>query len=181
MPRIAPITDRFAVAPEHQAIFDTVAGRSSVGGPSSLMLYSPPLAEKAGELSAYIRAYHVVPAREAELVILAVAREKDCGFVWAQHTQPARKNGITDETIAIVRGRKDLASLSPDDAAIVDFVRQLQRTNRIPQALYDRLLARFGVPWLVELVGLIGYYGLITGILNVFELAPAPEADKLPV
>jgi hypothetical protein len=37
------------------------------------------------------------------------------------------------------------------------------------------------VPWVVELIGIVGHYGLVTGMLNAFEVAPAPEAEQLPV
>ena len=39
---------------------------------------------------------------------------------------------------------------------------------------------RYGVPWVVELTGIIGHYGFVTGMLNAFEMMPAPDAEKLP-
>jgi hypothetical protein len=35
------------------------------------------------------------------------------------------------------------------------------------------------IAWLVELSALIGHYGVITSILNVFEVGPAANAEKL--
>ena len=37
------------------------------------------------------------------------------------------------------------------------------------------------MPWLVDLTGLIGPYGTVTGILNAFEVAPRPDAEQLPL
>jgi len=42
-----------------------------------------------------------------------------------------------------------------------------------------RLKDRYGVPWVVELTGVIGHYGMITGLLNAFEMAPPPDAEQL--
>ena len=49
------------------------------------------------------------------------------------------------------------------------------------ETIFDALKDRYGVPWVVELTGLIGHYGLVTGMLNAFEMAPAPDAEQLPV
>ena len=60
------------------------------------------------------------------------------------------------------------------------YVRQLLRTNRVDQATFDALKNRFGAQWLVELTATIGYFGLVSGIANAFEV-PAPQnGDKLP-
>jgi alkylhydroperoxidase family enzyme len=93
----------------------------------------------------------------------------------------ARKAGTREEAIAVVRDRKDAGGLAPDERAIVTYVRQLLRTNRVEQAVFDALKDRYGVPWIVELTGIIGHYGMITGLLNAFEMLPAPDAEQLPV
>jgi hypothetical protein len=51
----------------------------------------------------------------------------------------------------------------------------------VTQTLFDRLRGQHGVPWLVELTALIGHYGIVCGILNAFEIAPAPDAEPLPL
>ena len=58
---------------------------------------------------------------------------------------------------------------------------QLLRANRVDQPVFDALKDRYGVQWVVELTGLIGHYGLVSGLLNSFEMAPPPEAEQLPV
>ena len=45
----------------------------------------------------------------------------------------------------------------------------------------DRLRERHSVRWLVEVTCLIGHYGIISGIANAFELAPAAGAEPLPL
>ncbi len=55
------------------------------------------------------------------------------------------------------------------------------RPNAVAPVLFDRLQGRHGVPWLVELTCLIGHYGIVASILNAFEVAPAPDAEALPL
>ena len=80
-----------------------------------------------------------------------------------------------------MRDRTGLATLAQSDADIVDYVRQLQRTNRVAQPLFDRLRERHGIPWLVELTALIGHYGMVTAQLNAFEMAPREGVELLPL
>ena len=49
------------------------------------------------------------------------------------------------------------------------------------QALFDRLSSEHGIPWLVELTALIGHYGFVSGLLNAVEVAPAADAEQLPL
>lgn len=181
-PRIPPITSKDQVAPEHRTIFDAVAeGRGSVRGPFSILIYSPPLCQGVLDQGTFLRFQSLVKPTEGELAICAVAREKDCPYVWAAHVTGARKAGVREEAIAAVRNRRDVSGLKSDDRALVSFVRQLLRTNRVESQVFDALEDRYGAPWLVELTGIVGHYSLVTNVLNAFEVAPAPEADQLPL
>ena len=183
MPRVTPITTKDQVAPEHRGVFDAVTeGRGgSVRGPFSILMYSPPLCECVLHQGSFLRFQSSVKSKEGELAIIATAREKDCPYVWAAHVTLARKAGVREEAIVAVRERRDVSGLAPDERAIVSYVRQLLRTNRVDQPVFDALNDRYGTPWVVELTGIVGHYGLVTGMLNAFEVAPAPDAEQLPV
>ncbi len=60
----------------------------------------------------------------------------------------------------------------------------LLATRRVPEALYRRSVAVLGERGMVELVGILGYYGLVALTLNAFELglpdAFAPELGAEP-
>jgi 4-carboxymuconolactone decarboxylase len=116
-----------------------------------------------------------------ELAIIATAREKDCPYVWAAHAPAARKAGVSDAAVTVVRDRGTIAGLATGERDIVDYVRQLLRTNAITQPLFDRLRDQHGVTWLVELTCLVGHYGIVSGILNAFEVAPRSDAEPLPL
>ena len=181
-PRVTPITRRDQVAEEHRSIFDAVAeGRGSVRGPFSILMHSPRLCQRILEVSTYLRFRSQVKPNLGEVAIIATAREKDCPYVWAAHAPLARRAGVNDAVVSTVRDHGPLAGLPSVERDIVDYVQQLLRTNRVTQPLFNRLRDQHGVPWLVELTGLIGHYGTVTGILNAFEVAPAPEAESLPL
>jgi 4-carboxymuconolactone decarboxylase len=181
-PRVTPVSRRDQVAEEHRPVFDAVAeGRGSVRGPFGILMHSPPLCRRHLDVGSYLRFTSPVAPGVKELAIIATAREKDCPYIWAAHAPAARKAGVSDAAVAVVRDRGDLGRLGAAERDVVDYVRQLLRTNRITQALFDRMQSQHGVTGLVDLTCLIGHYGIVAGILNAFEIAPAPDADALPL
>jgi len=58
----------------------------------------------------------------------------------------------------------------------VEIARAVLRTRTLPEDLYARGLAELGERQLVELVALVGYYGLIGVILNSFEVPPPDDS-----
>ena len=54
------------------------------------------------------------------------------------------------------------------------------RTNRADQAVFDALLARHGVQWLLELTAAANYFAMLSGVVNAFEVAAPPDGDRLP-
>jgi 4-carboxymuconolactone decarboxylase len=182
-PRVTPITQRDQLAEEHRAVYDAVTeGRGgSVRGPFGMLLHSPLLCRRHLDVGTYLRFKSHVKPDAGELAIIATAREKDCPYVWTAHAPAARKAGVSDAAVIVVRDRGDIARLSSSERDIVDYVRQLLRTNGVAQPLFDRLRDAYGVTWLVELTCLVGHYGIVSGILNAFEVAPSPDAEPLPL
>jgi 4-carboxymuconolactone decarboxylase len=181
-PRVEPITRREQVPETHRAIFDRVAeGRGTVRGPFSILMYSPVLCRRHLDVGTYLRFNSRLEADSRELAIIATAREKDCPYIWAAHAPAARQAGLSDAVVSVVRDRGDLASVPAAERDIVDYARQLIKNNAVAPVLFDRLQGRHGVPWLVELTCLVGHYGIVASILNAFEVAPAPDAEPLPL
>lgn len=181
-PRVKPITQRDEVAEADWAAFDAVAeGRGSVRGPFSILMHSPPLCQRVLDVGTYLRFKSVIKPDLIELATIATARERDCPYVYAAHAPAARKAGASEGAIAAVRNRGDTAALPQAERDVIDYVRQQLRANRVSQALFDRLNSGFGTPWLVELTCLMGHYNVVTGVLNAFEVAPAPDAEQLPL
>jgi alkylhydroperoxidase family enzyme len=67
-----------------------------------------------------------------------------------------------------------------EEREIVAYTRQLVRTNRVDQAAFDALQARYGVRWLVELTAAANYFAMLSGIVNAFEVPAPPDGDRLP-
>jgi len=92
---------------------------------------------------------------------------------------PGRR-GAREEVIDLIRAKGDPARLSDEERDIVTYVRQLLRTNRVDQAVFDRLKNRHNAQWMVELTEVANYFAFLSGMVNPFEVPAPPDGDKLP-
>jgi 4-carboxymuconolactone decarboxylase len=183
MPKVTPISDKSQVAPEHASIADAVLEVfGSIRGPNSIMLYDPPLAKLTLELGNFFRYHSVVKSPEKELAIITSVRERDALYVWAAQVAAGKRAGLRDEAIAAVKERReDLSALTPEERDIVTYVRELRRTNRVDEGIFNTLKDRYGLQWLIEMTTVVGYYGMLSGVVNAFDVPPPPDGDVLPV
>ena len=181
MPRLTPITAKSELSPEHHAVADAVIKVfGHIRGPFSMLLHSPKLAERILPVVKFFREDTVVEPRLRFLAVLTAAREREAAYVWAAQVAAARTSGIREEVIDVIRARADPIKLAADEREIVTYTRQLMRTNRVDQAVFDALRKRHNEQWLVELTAAANYFALLSGVVNAFEVAAPPDGDKLP-
>jgi 4-carboxymuconolactone decarboxylase len=182
MPRIAPITGKSDVPAEHHATVDAVQKVfGNIRGPFSMLLHSPKMAERILGLVTFFRDESVVEAKLRSVGILTAVREREAAYVWAAQVAAARRNGVSEEVIDLLRAKGDPGKLPAEEREIVTYVRQLMRTNRVDQAAFDALKKRHNEQWLVELTAAANYFALLSGVVNAFEVSAPADGDKLPV
>ena len=181
MPRITPVSGKSDVpAAYHGVVDDVIKVFGQVRGPFSVMLHSPELARRVLPLVTFFREDSVVEAKLRSHAILAAVREKEAAYVWSAQVGAARRAGVAEATIDLLRAKGDPSGLPQEHRDIINYTRQLMRTNRVDQAVFDALRERYGVQWLVELTAAANYFAFLSGMVNAFEV-PAPEGgDKLP-
>jgi 4-carboxymuconolactone decarboxylase len=181
MPRVAPITGKSDVPADHHAVVEAVTKVfGNVRGPFSMLLHSPKLAERVLPLVTFFRDESVVEPALRSVAILTAVREREAAYVWAAQVGAARRNGLAEPVIDLIRAKGDPGTLPADERDIITYTRQLMRTNRVDQAVFDALRNRHSVQWLVELTAAANYFALLSGIVNAFEVAAPPDGDKLP-
>jgi 4-carboxymuconolactone decarboxylase len=172
-----PEPTREQLDPDTQAVYDQIAAtRGATRGPYGVLLHHPPLCERVAALGEQLRFRSGLPGADRELAILTVGREIEAAYEWVVHEVIARREGTRPEAIAVVRAGRSTAGLTPREAIIVDTVRALYRARRLTEAEFTRAEAELGRRSLVELVTLAGYYGMIGGILNAFDVDLPPGA-----
>lgn len=181
-----PLPNREDLDEDARRTFDSLAdpaGGSLAGlsGPGGIRLHSPELSRGLRPVNQRLREPEVIDARTRELAILVTAREHDCAFEWVAHEAEARKEGVSDQVIDIVRHRRPTDDLTDHDRALVEFGRELFGDHRVSPDTYARLAGHYDRRTLVDLVNLMGMYAMTAAALIAFD-AQLPEgvASGLP-
>jgi 4-carboxymuconolactone decarboxylase len=176
-----PELDPATFTPEQKKVHEAVlAGpRGKVVGPIKVWLKNAGLAEHAQALGAYCRFNSSLPPRLSELAICITGAFWKANYEWFAHAPLAIKAGIDPATIEAIRTGATPKLVKSDEQAIYDFATELTRSRRVSNATFERAKKELGETSVIDLVGIIGYYSLVSVTLNAFEL-PLPEGQKLP-
>jgi 4-carboxymuconolactone decarboxylase len=176
-----PDLDPEKFSPEQKKVHDAViAGpRGKVVGPIKVWLKNPGLAEHAQALGAYARFNSSLPPRLSELAIIVTGAFWKANYEWFAHAPLAVKAGIDPAAVEAIRTGATPTFSKSDEQAIYDFATELVRTKRVSDATFERAKKELDETSVIDLVGIIGYYGLVSVTLNAFEL-PLPDGQKAP-
>jgi 4-carboxymuconolactone decarboxylase len=181
--RLKDITDAQMTPPQRalrDAIFAGPRGkRSKLNGPFAVWLHAPEFGHLAQALGAHCRFKTALPPRLSEFAILATAQLWRAQYEWYAHAPMAERAGVTPRTISDLKAGRAPKSAPKDERALYDFIKELYRTRRVSDRAYARVHAILGDAAMVEFVGVLGYYVLISMTLNVFR-AQVPEEAPLP-
>src|SRR4030088_712974 len=163
-------------------VYEEIAGgpRGGVRGPFNALLRSPELTDRAQRMGEYIRFNSSLPPRLNEFAILITARHWSSQYEWFAHAPLAAKGGLPSSVIAELQSGKRPGAMNEDEAAVYDFCNELHTTKGVSDAAYQRALDRFGERGIVDLVGVSGYYTLVSMVLNV-DRHPLPAGASAPL
>ncbi len=173
-----------ALTPPQRALLDSIrsgprGGGINIRGPFAVFLHAPAFGELAQQLGGHCRYGTAVSPRLSEFAILVTAKLWRAQYEWFAHVPQAERAGVKKSTINDLHKGRAPKSAPKDERAIYDFIQDLYKTKRVSDKNFKRVSAILGEPATVEFVGILGYYVLISMILNVFRM-PIPEGEALP-
>jgi 4-carboxymuconolactone decarboxylase len=176
MPRLGEI-ERARLTEEQRRVAEQIQSgpRGGLSGPFWPWLRSPELADRAQKLGELVRFHSTLAPRLFELAVLVTAQHWKAQFEWYAHAPLARKAGLGEDTIAAIQAGARPSFAAADEAAVYDFATELYARRRVGDAAYAAALAHLGERGVVELVGILGYYALVSMTLNVFGI-DVPQA-----
>jgi len=173
-----------ALDADQRRVYDAiVAGpRGQVQGPLKVWLQSAALADRAQALGAFCRFGTSLPPRLSELAIIVTGAHWRAGYEWFAHAPIAIKAGIDPTAVEAIRTGKEPKLAQADEAAVYAFAHELMTRQAVSEGTYQNAIKQLGQKGVVELTGILGYYGLISMTIKAFEVplpagTPEPFAD----
>jgi 4-carboxymuconolactone decarboxylase len=179
--RFAPLTWD-TMTPEQRKMAESVlAGpRRGLDGPMNILLRSPEMGDLAQQFGASMRFLTSMPAKQRELAIIVTARHWTAQFEWQAHARAAEQAGLDPAIIRdIAEGRRP-AKLAPEEAVVYNFTTELLTTKQVSDPTYAAAKAQLGERGVVDLIGLMGWYQMVSMLLNV-DRYPLPDGAPPPL
>src|SRR5262245_26417719 len=181
-PRLPEIAEADLTA-EQRALMDSIRsgprGVFKMSGPFFCYLHAPAFGELAQKLGGHLRFGTSIPPRLSEFAILTTAQHWKSQYEWAAHAPIAEQKGVKPETVRDLRAGRVPKKAPKDEMAIYEFAKELYKNKRVSDRAYKRVQAILGDAGTVELVGLLGYYAMVSMTLNTFRM-PLAEGTPLP-
>ena len=148
--------------------------RGHVPAPLRAWLHSPEFGDRAQSLGEFLRYDTTLGPALSELAILVTARFWTAQYEWYAHKKLALAAGGDPAVIDAV-ARRQRPVLADEKAAVVhDYALAMHTDRTVTEAMHDRAVAALGEAGVVELVGLLGYYTMVSMTLNGFEIGLPP-------
>lgn len=184
MERLSPITEATLTEAQRE-VYDAIANgpRGGMGlvGPFGAYVRAPGVGNAAQALGAAVRFNTELAENLKEIGICVVGSHYKAKFEFAAHAILAEKAGVGPAIIEALRRGETPTFSREDERAAYELSFQLVHQHRITDATYAKGKEALGETQLVELVATLGYYSLLSMVLNAFEI-PLREgmADPFP-
>ena len=172
------------MTPPQKALRDAISSgprgiRKKLNGPFAIWLQAPEFGDLAQRLGAHVRYNTALSPRQSEFAILCTGQKWKAQYEWFAHEPMALKAGVKPQTVKDIKAGRLPKGAPKDERAIYDFIQELYKTRRVSDKNYKRVHSFLGDRGMVELIGIMGYYTLISMTLNVFR-ADLPDNAPLP-
>jgi 4-carboxymuconolactone decarboxylase len=171
------------MTPEQRKAADAIqAGPRGSGlrGPFNALLRSPELCDLVQRVGAYVRYSSSIPARLNEMAIIMAGRKWTAQYEFYAHRRLAIDAGLKPAICDAIAAGTRPQGMQDDEAEVYDFCSGLLSTGQVSDADFGRIKNRFGERGAIDLIGAIGYYSLVSMVLNV-DGVPLPAGEAPPL
>jgi 4-carboxymuconolactone decarboxylase len=176
--RFAPLIYK-EMSPAQKKMFEgLISGeRRGAAGPFNVLLRSPEMGDLAQQFGASMRFHSSMPPKLNELAIIITARHWTSHYEWYAHKRAALTAGLSPAIVGAIAAGTRPASMTPDEAIVYTFCTELLGTKQVSDATFTAAKGRFGERGVVDLIGVSGYYQLVSMLLNV-DRYPLPDGEQ---
>jgi 4-carboxymuconolactone decarboxylase len=170
--RFPPLTPE-QMTDEQRAVVEAIqAGPRGAGlrGPFNALVRSPVLCDLVQRVGAYVRYSSSIPAPLNELAICMAGRKWSAQYEFYAHRRLGIEAGLPPAVLDAVADGRRPEVMSADETTVYNFATELLSTGSVSDANYQPVIERFGERGAMDLVGAIGYYSLVSMVLNVAQV-----------
>ncbi len=179
--RLPPIPAREWTPEQKKYAQEIIDGpRGALLSPFVPLMRSPELMGHAQRIGEYLRYRSALELRLSELAILVTARYWSQQVEWAIHVPIALQAGVSSGTIAAIQEGRIPTDLPEDEALVFAFSTELHQNKCVSDGTWARALDLFGERGAVDLVGINGYYALLSMVMNAAR-TPVPPSAASPL
>lgn len=181
MARVPILNENSEFNPVQRRVVDGILGRRGgrIPGPYRLSLHAPEVTEVWHPLGEKLRLKSCFPLHQSEFAIIITARAWDCDYVFNAHQKIATDAGLSQSIVdALVKNQRPKFD-KPEEEAIYDYGTELFRDHTISEKTHARAREIFGIPAVVELTCLMGYYGMVAMTLLAHDMPLQEGAIRL--
>lgn len=176
--RFKPLTLEELTPAQKTMIADLFSGdRGGAGGPFNVWLRSPEVGNLAQKVGAQLRFHSSLPNRLNEFAIIMTGRFWNAEYEWQAHKRLALAAGLNPAIVDAVANNKRPPNMQADEEAVYNFAHDLLETRKVSDAHFKAMVDKFGERGAVDLTSVMGYYCMVSMILNIDEY-PLPEGAK---
>jgi 4-carboxymuconolactone decarboxylase len=151
--------------------------RRGAGGPFNVLLRSPEMGDLVQQFGASMRFHSSLPRKLNEMAIIITARHWTAQYEWNAHRNAASQAGLSEAIIKSIAAGKRPESMDADETVIYNFGTELLSTHQVSDANFKAAKDKFGEHGVVDLISVMGYYQLVSMLLNV-DRYPLPAGVK---
>ena len=152
-------------------------------GPFNAYARSPGLGLLLLQVSDYVRFNSSLPPRLSEFAIMIAARQWSQAYEWRAHYPLAIKGGLDRQILVDLGAGVRPQGMKDDETALYEFCTELYRDKNVGDATFKAALEKFGERGIMDVIGIIGYYDLVSMALIVQKATgkPGDEAPLVPL
>jgi len=167
------------MSPEQKTMTDDVlrGERGSMNGPYNVLLRSPEMGDLAQKYGAYLRFQSSVPRKLNEFAILITAKHWNSQYEWYAHHKYGLQAGLSPALIATLAAGNRPSPMEADEEIVYNFCIELLDAKQVSDATFEAAKDKLGERGVVDLIGVVGYYQLVSMLLNV-DGYPLPDDAK---
>jgi len=173
------------MTPEQKTMIDhLLAGeRGGVRGPFNVLLRSPEVGDLGQQFGGAMRFRTGLPRDVSETIIIMTGRYWMAQYEWASHKAAALQNGVSLAIVEAIATGQRPTGMKPEMEVAYNLIDELLTTHQVTDATFKAAKDRYGERGVVDMIGLSGWYELVSMLLNVdrYPLAEGTQPDLKPL